>query len=127
MTITLLAVAHGTRSAAGRATIHALIEEVRRQRPGLPVELAWLDHARPTLHEALCRYPAAIVVPLLLTTGYHVRVDIPRAGGAALAVAPPLGPDPLLVHVLDERLRQAGTTANAAIVLAAAGSSDPVA
>src|SRR3954466_9119474 len=72
----------------------------------------------------------AIVVPLLLSGGYHVHVDI--AGAVADAedavAARPLGPDPRLVEVLHDRLVQAGADPRdplTAVVLAAAGASDP--
>jgi len=68
----------------------------------------------------------AVVVPLLLSRGYHVAVDIGRAAAAAgAAVARPLGPDHALAAALDERLAEAGTPRTAPVVLAAAGSSDP--
>ena len=72
----------------------------------------------------------AIVVPLLLSGGYHVHVDI--AGAVADAegavAARPLGPDPRLAEVLHDRLVEAGGDPReplTAVVLAAAGSSDP--
>ncbi|MDM7854085.1 sirohydrochlorin chelatase [Cellulomonas alba] len=72
--------------------------------------------------------PAVVVVPLLLSVGYHVKVDIAaavdRPGAAAAA---PLGPDPRLVDLLTDRLLEAGLRADDAVVLAAAGSSDAAA
>jgi sirohydrochlorin ferrochelatase len=67
----------------------------------------------------------AVVVPLLLSAGYHVHVDIARAtalDGATAAAA--LGPDDRLAAVLLDRLREAGAGDGDAVVLAAAGSSD---
>lgn len=70
---------------------------------------------------------SAVVVPLLLSVGYHVKVDIARAvkSRPGTLAAAPLGPDPRLAALLDQRLREAGVTDNDAIVLAAAGSSNP--
>ena len=50
------------------------------------------------------------MVPLLLTDGYHARVDIPAAlAPVPRAVQQPvLGPDPLLADALLRRLREAG-------------------
>lgn len=116
----LLAVAHGTRSAAGQAQIRDLVDRVARRRPDLDVRLAYVDVQQPRVGEAI-RGPDAVVVPLLLSAGYHVRVDIAEAVAAHHAVATaPLGPDPVLVRSLRSRI--AGTDA---VVLAAAGSSDP--
>jgi sirohydrochlorin ferrochelatase len=126
----LLAVAHGTRDPAGTATTEALLDLVRELRPGLPVRLAYVDVARPSLADVLARLSGEVVlVPLLLGTGFHIRVDIP----AALAEAPQvsariagaLGPDPLLAHALADRLAQARCPASGPVVLASAGSSDP--
>ena len=86
-----------------------------------------------------------VVVPLLLTAAYHSKSDIPAqlaastgaaGGGPALDVrcADTLGPHPLLLAALERRLREAGVAldsaadrARTAVVLAAAGSSDPAA
>ncbi|MBT2547342.1 sirohydrochlorin chelatase [Arthrobacter sp. ISL-65] len=70
---------------------------------------------------------SAVVVPLLLSVGYHVKVDIAKAvkSRPGTAAAAPLGPDPRLAALLDQRLREAGVTDNDSIVLAAAGSSNP--
>jgi sirohydrochlorin ferrochelatase len=122
----LLAVAHGTRSATGRAQICALVHTVAARRPELDVRLAYLDVQHPRLPEVTRRLDRpTVVVPLLLSSGYHVRVDI----GAAVArlsdavATAALGPDPLLVEVLGHRIAAAGPAD--AVVLAAAGSSHP--
>src|SRR5439155_17113235 len=66
----------------------------------------------------------AVVVPLLLSGGYHVHVDIGRATSGEHAVsAGALGPDPRLARVLLDRLGEAGAGAGDAVVIAAAGSS----
>jgi len=130
----LVAAAHGSRDPAAAAVTEALLAEVRRQRPGLEVVASYLDHAEPRLAEALARLPRpAVVVPLLLGAAYHAGVDIPaaiaEAGGTARQAAV-LGPDPLLLDALERRLAEAGVVArdpSTAVVLAAAGSTDPAA
>jgi len=115
---TLLGVAHGTRSAAGQAQIRELMDAVAGRRPDLDVRLAYVDVQHPRVAAAM--RPGAVVVPLLLSTGYHVRVDIPEAvAGTDARVSAPLGPDPVLTQVLAERI----PTGTDAVVLAAAGSS----
>jgi len=118
----LFAVAHGTRSAAGQAQIRGLVAAVARRRPGLDVQLCYVDVQQPRIGEIVAGADAgAVVVPLLLSAGHHVRVDIAgAAAGTDIAVAPPLGPDDVLLESLVSRLPPAD-----AVVLAAAGSADP--
>ncbi|MFJ9027672.1 sirohydrochlorin chelatase [Streptomyces sp. NPDC102274] len=128
---TLVAVAHGTRDPVGVATTEALLDLVRSLRPGLRVEVGYLDLVRPSLDETLAALRGeAVLVPLLLGAGYHVHTDIPTALAAAphlrASVAHALGPDPLLATALSARLTEAGWSGSA-VVLAAAGSTDPVA
>jgi sirohydrochlorin ferrochelatase len=123
----LLVVAHGTRSAAGSATTSELVAAVARARPGVHVELCFLDVATPTLTDALDASSApTVLVPLLLSTGYHVQRDIPAAvgGRAHIAVARHLGPHPLLAEALADRLG-ALSSASASTLLVAAGSTRP--
>jgi len=123
----LIAVAHGTRCATGQAQVRRLVTAVRQHRPELDVTLAYLDIERPHLRTVAARLRRpAVAVPLLFAAGYHVRADIPAAlRGAPVAAAPPLGPDPALTAALTARLAQADALDADAIVLAAAGSSDP--
>lgn len=130
--MTLVLCAHGTRSADGRAAVRALVDAVAAASdaagpagPRALVREAYVDVHGPTLAEVLV--PGATVVPLFLATGYHVRVDIADAARQlpGVSVAPPLGPHPLLVDLLASRLVEAGLRPDDAVVLAAAGSSDP--
>lgn len=127
----LVAVAHGSRDPAAQRTVEALLDAVRERRPDLDVRAAYVQNACPDLPSALAdagrsEGRGAVVVPLLLSRGYHVAVDIARAAAAADAVvAPPLGPDGLLTEALADRLAEAGVPARVPVVLAAAGSSDP--
>ncbi|MQS11241.1 sirohydrochlorin chelatase [Streptomyces kaniharaensis] len=129
----LLAVAHGSRDATASAAIRVLLRRVRALRPELTVRCCFLDLASPSLTDALAQLAGArpILVPLLLGTGYHVRVDLPAALAAAdlplSHLAPALGPHPLLSEALADRLTEAGAPADAPVVLAGAGSSDPTA
>jgi sirohydrochlorin ferrochelatase len=71
----------------------------------------------------------AIVVPAFLASGYHVHSDLParveESGHADVLVTPALGPDPALAVVMRDRLREVGWRRGDAVVMAAAGSSDP--
>ena len=123
---TLIAVAHGTRKAPGLAEIRRLIEVVRSLRPDLRVELAWLEQADPLLPAVLAAVTGpAVVVPALLSTGYHVKTDITRAvaGRPRTVVAAQLGPDDRLTDLVHDRLVAArAATGRAAAGRAAAGS-----
>jgi sirohydrochlorin ferrochelatase len=119
--MTLLAVAHGTRSATGQRQIQDLVAAVARRRPGLDVRLSYVDVQQPRLGSVTPAVRDAVVVPLLLSAGHHVRVDIADAvHGTGIPVAPTLGPDDVLLASLARNLPAAD-----AVVLAAAGSADP--
>ncbi|MGQ7349428.1 sirohydrochlorin chelatase [Quadrisphaera oryzae] len=131
----LVAVSHGTRSPAGRRTVAQLRLAVAAARPGLEVVAAHVDVHKPALEDVVARLAAAgracVVVPLLLSTGYHVRSDVAsavraaRAAGGRAVAAAALGPDPVLVDLLLDRLTAAGAHDDDAVVLAAAGSLAP--
>ena len=129
----LIACAHGTRNPTGRRLIAELALAARSLRPGLETTAAFVDVQPPTVVDVVAGLSAAgrpaVVVPLLLSGGYHVHVDIAGAvaGAAGTVAARPLGPDPRLVEVLHDRLVSAGADPRdplTAVVLAAAGSSD---
>ncbi|KPI20748.1 cobalamin (vitamin B12) biosynthesis CbiX protein [Actinobacteria bacterium OV450] len=148
---TLVAVAHGSRDPRALPAVLALLDRVRELRPRLDVRLGHVELNRPLLGDTLRNTTgAAVLVPLLLGRGHHVKRDLPAAAARAAhldtRVAAPLGPHPLLVEALYERLLEAGWTpgtdtsgpgtgrgadrgpgrgAGPAVVLAAAGSRDP--
>ncbi|NVM93414.1 sirohydrochlorin chelatase [Arthrobacter wenxiniae] len=124
----LIACAHGTDNPDGRARINQLRADIAALRPGLAVLEAYVDVQEPALPDVVAGLPEgmrAVVVPLLLTVGYHVQVDIAQAVASrpGTLAAVPLGPDPRLAGLLHERLGE--LPAGWAVVLAAAGSSRP--
>jgi sirohydrochlorin ferrochelatase len=123
----LLAVAHGSRNPAAADVIKTLARQVRRLAPVLDVHVAFIGHAEPSLPAELGATGSnPVIVPLLLSTGYHLTADITGAAASAGArVAGPLGPDELLLTALATRLSEAGVPDGTPVVLAAAGSSDP--
>lgn len=128
MVATLILAAHGTRSATGSATTAAVADAVRAARPQVPVELCFLDVAAPTLAEALDATAGrpVVVVPFLLSAGYHVSTDIPAAvaGRADARVARHLGPHPAVVEAVAQRWGEAGA-AEGQVLLAAVPSTQP--
>ena len=140
----LIALAHGSRDPRAAATIKALVGEVRKLRPDLRIESAFLDLAKPSLQTVVDRLVKAgfeeiVVVPLLLTEAYHAKVDVPAALAEAMERHPGLrirgtsvlGLETSFLEVLDLRMREALKSARVreldALVLAAAGSSDALA
>ncbi|TYB70216.1 sirohydrochlorin chelatase [Nonomuraea sp. PA05] len=129
MTPALVLAAHGTRSAEGEQTLSALAETARRARPGQRVELSYLEISSPLLADVLPAVPGpVVVVPLLLAGGYHVHIDLPEVIARHrpdAVVAGWLGPHRLLTSALARKLARAGLRSTDAVLLGAAGSSDP--
>lgn len=133
----LVGISHGTSSPEGRRAVRGLHDAVAAaasqrypdaapgvrlghvdvEQPDVPATLASLDDGEP-----------AVVVPLLLSAGYHVYVDLTEAveeeTSRPVVLAGALGPDDRLATVLLRRLREAGLRDEDRIVLAVAGSSD---
>ncbi|HEY3894809.1 MAG TPA: sirohydrochlorin chelatase [Pseudonocardiaceae bacterium] len=127
---TIVVAAHGTRDPAGVAVARRLAEAVDVRLPGCRVLLAFVDVLGPTVRETIAAVAGPVtVVPAFLSSGYHVRTDVPRevraTGRRDVTISAPLGPHPLLVAAVRDRLHAAGWRRGDAVVLAAAGSSDP--
>ncbi|GEE02336.1 cobalamin biosynthesis protein CbiX [Gordonia spumicola] len=137
--------AHGTRNPHGVALIGDLARAMR-ERLDVDVSVAFVDVLGPSPSEALARRsaPRAVpergrgaqsrgvtVVPAFLGRGYHVRRDIPdhlsRPGLPPTTVTDSLGPSDEVLAALVDRLDEAGRRRGDTVVLAAAGSSDPMA
>jgi sirohydrochlorin ferrochelatase len=147
----LVTVAHGSKDPRAAATIETLTSLVRSRAAarGLDVRTAYLGHAAPSLPQVLGTVrpgQRVTVLPLLLTAAFHSKADIPRLlarmrlPGSTVTYGATLGPHPLLIDALERRLAQCGAAggeaggeagaalddrAGTAVVLAAAGSSDP--
>jgi sirohydrochlorin ferrochelatase len=151
LTPPLVAIAHGSRDPRAGATVTELLGVAReRADRGLDARAAFLGHAPPTAGQVLAAVaaeqeqagggPGVVVLPLLLTAAYHSGTDIPGLLATAAGQLPgfrvrygqPLGPHPGLLRALERRLAEAGQdlargARHTAVVLAAAGSSDPAA
>ncbi|MCD2169041.1 sirohydrochlorin chelatase [Microbacterium sp. JC 701] len=129
MTAVLIACAHGTRFEEGRVVVRELLEVLRSTAPaGVEVLEAYVDVHGPYVSDVVAvareRTDDIVIVPLLLSTGYHTEVDLVEAAGG-LPVAPALGPHPVLAEILADRVRAAGAAPDDTVVLAAAGSTRP--
>jgi sirohydrochlorin ferrochelatase len=134
--------AHGSRDPRAARATEALTRAVAARHPGWEVQASYLDHAGPRPREVLASYAEAshrraVLVPLLLTSAYHGRVDVPgeitaaRAEHPGLEVAqaevlgPVAGGVPGLL--LDGLVTRLGPVSADALVLAAAGTRDAAA
>lgn len=127
----LVLCAHGTRDPVGAAVSASVAAAVAAALPGVDVRLGYADVQEPKVADRVRERgdAATVVVPLLLSRGYHVETDIEAAvaGRAAAVATDPLGPDPRLADLLAERLAGAGVPPDAAVVLGVAGSTRPAA
>lgn len=126
----LVLVAHGTRNVDGNQVSRAVAEAASR-RLGLPAMASFVELSEPLFSEVMedADRPV-IVVPMLLSTGFHVRSDLPEAIARAtvpVTLGRTLGPDPLLAQAQVDRLLEAGAERGQRVVLVAAGSSDEAA
>ncbi|PPF65475.1 cobalamin biosynthesis protein CbiX [Clavibacter michiganensis] len=131
----LLAASHGTSDPSGRRAVASLVSAVAERRRDLTVVGSFVDVQQPDVPTALDTIgpgTPVVIVPLLLSTGYHVHVDLAEAAAEAVRSPTPrevvvtsaLGPDARLSRILAERLASAGLRDDDTVVLAAAGSSD---
>jgi len=137
----LLIVGHGTRSQDGCAQFAELVEGVAKRLPHADVEGGFLELAPPPIQDAVTRLVAAghttvDVVPLVLVAAGHSKGDIPAAlarerlrhPGLSFRYGRPLGPHPLLLDDLEERLEAAVPReewGEVAVVLVGRGATDP--
>lgn len=125
----LLGISHGTASPAGQAAVERLIAAVAARLPDVTVRLGHVDVQQPDVAASLDALPSGrpvVLVPLLLSAGYHVHVDLREETRPYpnVAITSALGPDPRLAEALHDRLTQLGLTPDDTVVLAVAGSSD---
>ena len=91
----LILFAHGARDPRWAAPFEAVAAQLRQQRPGLAVRLAFLEFMAPTLPQAGAELAAAgctqvQVLPMFLGAGGHVRKDLPLLVDALQAAHPGL-------------------------------------
>lgn len=130
--MTLVLTAHGSADPRSAANAHAIGGHLRRLLADTEVRVAFCEQNAPNLTEVLPDVePGAVVVPLLLGSAYHARIDIPgliAGSGAAVTQADVLGDDPRLLQVVRERLTAVGVSrfdADLGVILVGVGSSHP--
>jgi sirohydrochlorin cobaltochelatase len=139
----LLVIGHGTRDDAGADDFRRFVARVGRRVAdrGIAVGGGFIELSQPPLADAVAGLVRAGhtrlgAVPLMLVPAGHVKGDIPAAlnreqvrhPGLTYAYGRPLGPHPVLLGLLDERLdavldrsERGGTM----VVLVGRGSTDP--
>jgi sirohydrochlorin cobaltochelatase len=136
----LLVVGHGTKDDAGVAQFGELVDRVRKD-AGTDVQGGFLELAPPPIQDAVAQLVAAghrtvDVVPLVLVAAGHSKGDIPAAlererlrhPGLVFRYGRPLGPHPLLLADLSDRLEAAVPKQHwpeTAVVLVGRGATDP--
>jgi sirohydrochlorin cobaltochelatase len=113
----VLIISHGSRDKRANADFKKLVSLYRLKHPTWVVDLAFLELAQPSIPQALKKIEKHTnrveVLPLFLFQARHVREHIPailqafekeNLGFKAL-LKKPLGPEPKLLAILDERLK----------------------
>lgn len=128
----LVATAHGTDNPAGQAIISSVVRQVAQRLPLTRVVETYVDVQHPQIGEVLSGLAdkeESIVVPLLLSTGYHTVHDIAGAvanrtdHAASSQATQTLGPHTLLAAIQVDRILEVSKNPSH-IVVVAAGSSD---
>ncbi|RDI63990.1 sirohydrochlorin chelatase [Nocardia pseudobrasiliensis] len=135
----LIAVAHGSRDPRSAATVSTVVADLAARHPDLDVRSAFLDLSTPSVDQVVDAVAAqghtrAVVVPLLLGSAYHARVDLPglldrarvRHPRLRIVQADVFGTDSRLITALRDRVLETGadpTDSRIGIAVAAVGSS----
>ena len=139
----LVLIGHGTRSAAGVDEFRRFVKRVRELAgEGVPaVDGGFIELAKPSVTEAVARMPLAahldmVALPLVLSAAGHGKGDIPaslarerqRHPGLRWRYGRPLGPHPVLLDLLAQRIDAAlggEPRQTTHVLLAGRGSTDP--
>ncbi len=105
--------AHGARDPQWAEPFQRIREQVKVLRPGVPVELAFLELMEPGLAECVASLAARgthriTLVPLFMAQGGHLKKDLPRIvqalqadhPGLSIAVTPAIGESAMLLAAI---------------------------
>lgn len=136
----ILYVAHGTRVSKGIDEAKAFVERAKKRMPVAIQEMCFLELATPTIEQGVtsCIAQGATtiaVVPILLLTANHAKMDIPEEIAPLAKKYPhvtftfgkPFGIDRRLIEQLHTRLEESKSefTEDSEVLLIGRGSSDP--
>ena len=115
----ILLIAHGSRRAEANADLEHVAQNIRQRDDSALVVCSYLELAPPTIEEggATCVERGAtdvVMLPYFLSPGVHVREDLLTARDAlaarfpnvAFRLAEPLGRHPLLLDIVEARIRE---------------------
>ena len=116
----VLIISHGSREASANREFVRLVAQYRKRHRGWKVAHAFLELAEPTIPGAMEELTGSgaeqiSILPLFFFQAKHVKEHIPALLAAfrkthprvKVTLAKPLGADPLLLDLLDRRLKQA--------------------
>lgn len=139
----VLLVGHGSREQPGNEEFLKFCEAARPHLGPEPIETCFIELATPLVPESLDRCVArgarrVIVLPVILLAAGHVKVELPheldeakeRHPGMEFLYGRPIGLDPLVVEIVNERLAAVEAEArrpaeDTAVLVVGRGSSDP--
>jgi sirohydrochlorin ferrochelatase len=140
----LLIAGHGSRDADGIAEFLTLARAFRDHRPGVPVEIAFLEFARPTIQEGIDRLigqgaRTVVVLPGVLMAAGHAKNDMAsevrlarqRHPGVLIQMGRALDVEPRLLQLCRLRYqealagRESIAPSETLLLLVGRGSSDP--
>lgn len=110
---------HGSRDPEACAQFARVVERIRERLPQWPVEMGYLEFARPIIREGLDRLRArgvgrVLAVPGMLFAAGHVKNDVPSVlnayaaeHGLRIEMGRDLGIDPLLLRASADRIEAA--------------------
>ena len=75
--------AHGARDPAWALPFRKIQRTLEAKRPGVAVELAFLELMQPALPEAVAKlaragHPLITIAPLFMAQGGHLKIDLPK-------------------------------------------------
>ncbi|GGE29398.1 sirohydrochlorin ferrochelatase [Pullulanibacillus camelliae] len=135
----VLYVSHGTRLPEGKREAIRFIETVQQQIDVSLQEISFLELSSPTIAEGVAHLvsqgaTAISVVPVLLLSAKHYHEDIPyeleqlkeRYPQLHFTYGRPLGVQPRLIHILEERIREQQVFhSKTKVIVVGRGSKDP--
>jgi sirohydrochlorin ferrochelatase len=114
----VLVISHGSRDASANNDFKNLVGLYRKKHPTWVIAHAFLEMTEPTIPQSLEILAETakeiFVLPLFLFQARHVKEHIPEIirnfqkenPKVKIKLGKPLGPEPKLLNLLDERLKQ---------------------